>query len=224
MPNKTSQVQRKQRSEKLLDLPPEVQLAFEKDLKERLEAEGYPVFLKAETGTRDYPGEAEAGYLMGEIEGSPSPKRDKLLKVVQILQDYEESSNSGNPGRLAKAARTMKGVVAELASTIPSGRYFTLGLSRQGLIVRPDTPEGMTAFALLSLFEQRRVSRLRQCLHCRSWFYARFKHQRFCPISVLKCQWNHYHTPEWRRQHREQNRKHQRSYRERTFGKRNRGS
>jgi len=220
MPNKTSQVQRKKRFKKFPDIPPEVRLALRKDTKERLESQGYPVFLKPDVPGRQYPGEAEGMHLACEIDDSPKAKREKLLKLLRIMRNCEETISSGDTRIRAKAARTARDVFGRLERTILSGRNFTLGVSRQGLIVQPYTNQGMTAFALLSLFDQRKVSRLRQCLHCRSWFYARFKHQRFCPFLMNKCQWNHYHTPEWRRQHREQNRKHQRAYRERNFGNR----
>lgn len=74
--------------------------------------------------------------------------------------------------------------------------------------------------ALVELLRRGRLDRLRQCLRCRSWFYARFKHQRFCNDPEKKCQWRHYHTPEWRKKHREKNRRHQEEYRKRLFGKR----
>jgi hypothetical protein len=219
MANRIRQVQHKRRSKKLPDLSPELRLALEKSVAERLEAEGYPVFLKAETAERHYPGEAEALHILLEINLSPKPKRAELLKSFRILRDYEEASASGNTRALAKALRTSKAVLARLERSILLGRNFTLGVRRDGLVVQPNTNAGMTAFALLSLFGQQRVSHLRECLHCRSWFFARFKHQQFCRDPFKKCQWSHYHTPEWRRSRREQNKKHQMEYRKRNPGR-----
>ena len=227
MSNATSQVPSKRHSVKLPPLSPELRLALEEKIGEQLEAEGYPVFLKTDAGgRRHYPGEAEAMHIIREVSTfsglPPKGKRhEALLESLRILRGYEEASNTRNTRALAKVTRTTKAELERLRRTILSSRSFALGIQRQGLVVQPLTNRGITAFALLSLFEQQKVSRLRQCLHCHAWFYARFKHQQFCrnpsdPFS--KCQWNHYHTPEWRRQHREQNKKHQRAYRQRTFG------
>lgn len=201
MAKTTRQVQNQRRSRKLPDVPPELRRALEKDLAERLDAEGYPVFLKAQTGERHYPGEAEGLHLISEIKASRGPKKEALLRSLGIL-----TNNSRAEGECARLRRTV----------LSAG--LTLGLARQGLVVQPVTNEGRTAFALLSLFEQKRLSRLRRCLHCREWFFARFKHQQFCWNPVSKCQWNHYHTPEWRKRNRERNRRHQRAYRKRLFG------
>jgi hypothetical protein len=46
------------------------------------------------------------------------------------------------------------------------------------------------------LGQERLLWRVRQCVKCRRWFYARFKHQRFCSTP---CQQSHYReSPEWR--------------------------
>ena len=104
---------------------------------------------------------------------------------------------------------------------------FLKGLSRLvkpfvegGLAIRPTSDEGKAALAALILADESRLSRIRPCLHCRTWFYARQERQRFCSDRAKRCQWKHYHSPEWRKRNREQNRKHQRAYRERLFGKR----
>jgi hypothetical protein len=55
--------------------------------------------------------------------------------------------------------------------------------------------------------------RIRQCLRCKRWYYARFSHQHFCS---QRCQQTHYKSsPEWQ-QHR---RAYMRDYRARYFGK-----
>jgi hypothetical protein len=42
-----------------------------------------------------------------------------------------------------------------------------------GLVVRPTTPEGKAALAVLRLKNLRRLNRIRQCRHCGNLFYAR---------------------------------------------------
>jgi hypothetical protein len=219
MANRIRQVQNRRRSKKLIEPSREERLALEKALAEQAQAEGYPLFLRPDPAARHYPGEAEAFHILVQISISPNPKRlEALLRPLRNLRNYEEVSKGGNACALAKVTRTSNAVYAKLKKTILSGSTFAIEARREGLVVQPGTREGMTAFALLSLFQQRRLSRLRQCLHCGAWFFARFKHQRFCNFPT-ECQWNHYHSPEWRKQHREQNRKHQSEYRRRNPGR-----
>jgi hypothetical protein len=89
----------------------------------------------------------------------------------------------------------------------------------RGFVFISEDPRVHAVLGILELFRRGRLARVKKCLHCRSWFYARFKHQQFCSDTAKKCQWNRYHTPEWRRKHSEQNRQHQREYRQRMFKK-----
>jgi hypothetical protein len=225
MTKRTRQVQRKRLAKELLELKREEELALERgkaELIAQLEAEGWPIFLRPEVSGRRYPGEAEAFHVLGQFIRWERPPRGKkikeLLKAFRILRDYEEIGRTGSTRAVVKGAR-VRSAWDKLERAILSDRVFAVGPTEKGLVVEPVTEIGRTAFGLLSLAAQQRLARLRQCLHCRWWFYARFKHQRFCNDPAGKCQWNHYHTPEWRRQHREQNRKHQREYRKRLFGK-----
>lgn len=93
-------------------------------------------------------------------------------------------------------------------------------LLKGGWVPRPTSDEGKAALAFLVLSDESRSSRVRRCLHCGTWFYARQERQRFCSDRAKRCQWKHYHSPEWRKRNREPNRKHQREYRERLYGKR----
>jgi hypothetical protein len=206
-----------------VDVPlwPEERLALEIALEKQAEAEGYPTFLRPSPDGRRYPGEAEAFHLLTEIwrseDLSDRKKLETLLKPLREINRCVQNFERGNTAARAKAIKTKDAIWNKLTKTITSGRIFALRVIKDGLVIEPTTSEGLTALALLSLFYQGKLSAIRQCLHCRTWFYARFKHQRFCRFS--NCQWRHYHSPEWRKQHREQNRQHQSDYRKRLFTK-----
>jgi hypothetical protein len=172
---------------------------------------------------RRYPGEAEANYLLAHIEYlSQFPKRKReFLRTLRILRDFEQTIKNRGGRTDGPFEPAVYAVWRKLTRTVQSGRTEIKDVIQEGLVVQPVGPEGTAALSLLSLFFCHwRLTRIRQCLHCGEWFYARFKHQQFCNAPEKKCQWNHYHTPDWRRQHREQNKVHQRSFRDRTFGKR----
>lgn len=149
----------------------------------------FPPFEEPRRAKRRYPGEPEANYLLGYIDCSAPSKRREILKIL---------------GRFREAERDQR--ESKTAPRRPTGQAF-----------RARSSELMAKFAMFLLYQQGRIARIRQCLHCRSWFYARFEHKRFCS---KRCQFAHYHTPEWRKKNRERNRKHQRAYRETLFGKR----
>jgi hypothetical protein len=49
---------------------------------------------------------------------------------------------------------------------------------------------------VVTLAQQGTLNRMRECLRCGKWYYARFRHQRFCST---KCQQAHYwSSPEWK--------------------------
>jgi hypothetical protein len=225
MAKATRQVHKRKNNTKIstvkVRLTPEERLAIERAVHEQAEAEGYPTFLRPSPDGRRYPGEAEAFYLLTELRHledlSDRKKLEALLKPLRELNRCVQSFERGNTAARAKAIKTKDAICSKLTKTITSGRVFALDVRRDGLVIEPTTSEGLTALALLSLFYQGKLSGIRQCLHCRTWFYARFKHQRFCRF--YNCQWRHYHSPEWRKQHRERNRQHQIDYRKRLFTK-----
>jgi hypothetical protein len=75
---------------------------------------------------------------------------------------------------------------------------------------RPEWPgemtEGQALELILNLARYRHLNRLRHCSHCRSWLYAKFRHQNFCS---MKCQQKQYtQSDEWK----EHRRKYMRNY------------
>jgi len=79
-----------------------------------------------------------------------------------------------------------------------------------GMVFRWRAKAGNTADAVLQvvlLGQQRLLWRVRRCLNCQRWFFARFKHQRHCK---MQCQQAYYRDdPQWR----ENRRKYMQNYR-----------
>jgi hypothetical protein len=176
---------------------------------------------------RRYPGQVEGRNLaerLNQLSGSGA-RRDPLLQSVRVLLEIKKAQFNHDIAaidRLRKAKRGMKFAYKYLLGAAIAGsmRKLLIDVHEDGLILHPGTMEGKSALAALVLESTGRINRIKQCLRCRAWFYAKFKHQKFCPDANRKCQWNHYHSPEWRRQNRERNRRHQQEYRKRNPGRR----
>jgi len=90
--------------------------------------------------------------------------------------------------------------------------------------VRPNTPkrtelragmlelnDGMALRLILDFAKAGYLNRLRRCLHCKKWLYAKFRHQDFC---CTNCQQKHYaKSPEWKAKRRD----YMRGYRQRVM-------
>jgi hypothetical protein len=190
------------------------------DLDAWMRARNQPPFEEFRSAKRRYPGEGEGNYLTAYLNHSePSAAFLKSLRVLQEVDQAKEKKDVATIRRLLKrgwaaAYRTFVDAVYRSTSKHP----WNFDIHESGVIVQPKTPEGKAALAAMLL--QGCLLRIRQCLHCGMWFYARFKSQKFCANPETKCQWNHYHSLEWRKKNRARNRSHQRKYREGLFGKR----
>jgi len=61
--------------------------------------------------------------------------------------------------------------------------------------------DGAALQMILDLARAGYLNRLRRCVYCEKWLYAKFRHQMFCS---RKCQQKHYaHSEEWRAKRRE---------------------
>ena len=61
--------------------------------------------------------------------------------------------------------------------------------------------DGMALRMILDFASAGYLNRLRRCLHCRNWLYAKFRHQDFCKT---ECQQKHYaKSPEWKAKRRD---------------------
>lgn len=218
MPNPTSQVH-------ILTKRPE----FRVDLNEELariktsiatgRLEHPPLFPKMANSKRQYPDEAAGRYLSWYLEHMPPSIRKSCLKLMRPFLRLEKAQERQSVEAVKRVWSECRNTVRILEKAAMRDRLEVVTFTSDGLLVRPTTLRGLAACAILALFDKYRMHRLRRCVHCRGWFYARFKHQQFCNDPKKKCQWKHYHTPEWRKRHRDQNRKHQQAFRERTFGR-----
>lgn len=204
-------------------------------LKNLLEPKG-PLFPKVAGAKRDYPGEPEGAYLASHLNGLSRVQRKRFwLPALDAMQQLEmipkrlASLRSWNLDDLEDLEREInrqldlyfgKAFITQAKLKRKIDRRGPAKLTNEGLVIPPDSAEGKAALAALLLERDRRLLRLRHCLNCSDWFYARFERQLFCSNPQKNCQWNHYHSPQWRKKHREQNRKHQRAYRQRTFKRR----
>jgi len=192
-------------------------------MKADLERTKHP-FSEARQASRRYPAEGAGKFLVEYLNALPLPKRSVWLESLGLIQALAEAVKNHDVAavhRLLTAKRGMKFAYEYLIKTAKvtsSLKRFALDVHEDGLIVHPETPSAIAALAVLVLEKKTRVDRVKKCLHCQLWFYARFKHQKFCADPTKKCQWDHYHTPEWRRLNRERNGRHQKAYRERNFG------
>ncbi len=61
--------------------------------------------------------------------------------------------------------------------------------------------EGQALETIVNLARSGYLDRLRRCVHCHKWLYAKFRHQNFCS---MKCQQKHYtQSEEWKAHRRE---------------------
>jgi hypothetical protein len=174
---------------------------------------------------RRYPGATEGTYLasyLNELSARPETLKaftDLVSPLMQFQQRIKQNmtnqrtAGTGGPS----PERNLLKAYASLKQKID--RQGLARLTKDGLLVPPATAEGKAALAVLLLYDELRLPRLRQCLRCGDWLYAHLERQVFCSDAKKNCQWKHKHSPEWRKMYRERNRKHQRKYRERNPGR-----
>lgn len=162
------------------------------------------------TSRRHYDGEHEGQFVANRLNAfSKTPaKQQQLLRTLRALHRFGPKRTEWHEAN--------EFLTKHVLSAVKKKKYiFEL---RDGVaILHPTTLEGRIAQAVLLLEAKEQIGRIKKCLHCAEWFYARFKHQQFCPDAAKRCQWNHYHSPEWRKKNRERNRKHQKEFRDRLF-------
>jgi hypothetical protein len=174
---------------------------------------------------RRYPGEKEAADIMVYLRSlTRECQRDKI-KAQELMQFANLLIPVVDIGVEEKFDPVPKlnidDLEDELVAEVTTERKMTFG--EDGLVLHVASLRGKAAFGLMRLLQMGRLNRLKICKHCGALFFKRFKRQRFCSDAVRKCQWNDYHSSEWRKKNREKNREHQRNYRKRLFGERHRG-
>jgi hypothetical protein len=179
-------------------------------------------FVEVAGTKRRYPGAAEGTYLaayLNELSGRPKAQK-AFTELVSPLQKFERRMKQLKKGeRLDEPvdSYTERDVwipYAKLQKKID--RRGLARITKDGMVIPPESSEGKAALAALLLYGEFRLTRVRRCLQCKKWFFAHLERQMFCGDLKKRCQWKHFHSPEWRRK----NREHQQQYRDRVFGKR----
>jgi hypothetical protein len=179
------------------------------------------------TSGRSYPGQAEGDCITKYLNNLPraDAKQHHFLHSVTVLSRLSQATKDGDVPAIDRLLKDRRGInfaynYLDAAAKPAKLRDLRLRRHKDGLLLRPTTPKGEAVVALLVLDAKRQVDRIRKCLHCRTWFYARFNHQKFCNDRAKDCQWNYNHSKEWRKLNRERNKKHQAEYRARNPGRR----
>jgi hypothetical protein len=162
---------------------------------------------------RQYPGAAEGTYLasyLNELSAHPEALKafmelfSPLMKFHQRIQQNMKNQRTGGMGGPFPERDLLK-AYAKLQKKID--RKGLARLTEDGLVIPPATAEGRAALAVLLLYPELRLLRIRQCLHCGVWFFAHLERQVYCSDAAKNCQWKHKHSPEWRKMYRERTRK-----------------
>jgi hypothetical protein len=157
---------------------------------------------------RQYPRELEGSYLASYVNGLTNKARKAFLELLVPLWKVERVRNNQPVESFTR--RDVMTAYARLKHKID--RRGAARITSYGLVIPPSSSEGKASLAALLLHEDWLISRLRQCLHCQKWFYARVERKKSCST---RCQENHYHSPEWRKKNRERNLRDQREFRKR---------
>jgi hypothetical protein len=172
---------------------------------------------------RRYSGEAKANYLLSYFRSEKTRQQQSLLQSLRTLQEVATAFKNGDVKaihKLGPAGARAHSLLHKALTSLTTKRSFEATVNDAGLVLMPTTAESKAALAILLLDRTNCLTRLRKCRHCGEMFYARFPQQKFCSDPMKECQWNHYHTPEWRKRNRERNRRHQSEYRKRNPGRR----
>jgi len=176
---------------------------------------------------RSYPGQAEGDRVTEYLNrlSRVDAKQHPFVRSLSILKQFAQAARNRDKAAVDRLGKVGGDAYIAFNSLISAAKpkrlsQLRVNVHKEGLLLQPATPEGEAAVALLVLVQKARTDRIRRCPRCRAWFYARFKHQQFCRDPKTKCQWSHYHSPEWRKKNRERNKKHQSDYRVRNPSRR----
>jgi hypothetical protein len=117
------------------------------------------------------------------------PAFRRIFRVLELAKEVENALNKNAPQLVSKIER-LNNAVAQFAF-----RPRFLDPPRFVLTWRPNKPEKVlpsehgAVLSLLRLLELRSLHRVRPCSNCSIWFFARYKHSKFCKTA---CQQEHY--------------------------------
>jgi len=146
--------------------------------------------------------------------------RPAFRRVFQILELAKEVENARQDG----TSKTANHVAQLQRLNHAIARYtFKPRLADPGTAFfltwrRPKLEEVIPSehraiLSLLRLLELRLLYRVRACSWCTSWFFAKYKHQKFCRTKGAACQQKHYaSSPEFRNERRTYMREYRRKH------------
>ena len=164
---------------------------------------------------RKYPGEIQVTDLFAYLESLRLTPREFIRFLGFLVPLMEWASAPSRPRWDRNVQEAFDELRDEILGEIGAEQKLTFRGGR--VLAQPVSLRGKACFAVAQLLSEGNLGRIRLCRHCKKLFYGRFKHQAFC---TKTCQEADYHTPEWRKKNRERNKRHQREWRERLFGKR----
>lgn len=165
-----------------------------------------------------FAGETEGQFLAGWLNADTSAdrKQSELPKrIAQLIEDMNTNSdlliNRGRADpvlteridhellRYPLRVQTSQVHDAGKYKSFPEPRWlFTWSSAGGGQVAK-------VIFYIVRLGERGFLRRIRRCIRCERWFFAKFNHQRFCG---KRCQELHYQTGEYWKQRRRERRQH----------------
>jgi len=158
---------------------------------------------KSEAG-RKYRGEAEARFLLSQLNEGRTIDRDSLRQIILALQELGDCRPitrqrvlSGDPSQVEEMRKIeavnkfLRQYEARPRLRLPSPRGAPIRLewrstpksNTDATRVRRDANLELKAVLIaVELAQQGRIASVKKCAYpnCKRWLFARFKHQRFC--------------------------------------------
>lgn len=117
-----------------------------------------------------------------------------LEKVIAALAKGQGGSRTESLRRLLRSVGVPKVHVRVRIKFEDVG-----GTRRVVPVIAADTVEGEALLTVLRISQKGVLNRVRKCPRCGRWFFARFRHQRFCQLT---CQQKHFRDSEAWKEHR----------------------
>lgn len=166
---------------------------------------------------REYAGERDARPVVEWLEQKPQPPQHR--RIERLLDDLATIGKhfAGIYGGTGYWTPDAVGAVKELPSPIRRAvfsvqkelaRYRSVprlfGVSGSGVILLSSGfggKVGEVVWRIAALGRSGFLDRLRRCVRCRKWFYARFRHKQACSTVCQRAEYKA--SPEWREHRRE---------------------
>ena len=143
-----------------------------------------PKKVKAE---RTYRGEAEALFLVNELNKRHMAPRDTLCGIIQALQELTEYQPTNQQRPLAEQTLRIRAINKILRQYQARPLLRLLSPRRDSFRIEwqrtdEDDLELLAVLRAIELAQERRIASLKECSNpnCKRWLFARFAHQRFC--------------------------------------------